>query len=279
MSNNDLPIIVNPWKLAFWGCFLLMSLHAQNPGPDFVRAHITVAPDPFTRTVSGEVRYEFTTTEFMDSIYLDAQRMQFERVELDGSDIGYSSKGGKLVIRGPIKIGRHELFVSYKASPKQTIYFFGWEDEIEGNEQIWTQGQGKDSSHWVPVVDRMDEKVEFDLSILFDSAYQVIANGKLLYKSAEGSLSRWDFDMDNPMSSYLLAFAVGRYDYLEEESGSGIPMKLYYPTQQDNKAKWTYLHSKNIFDFIEADIGIPYPWGDYKQVPVVDFLYAGMENT
>lgn len=34
-----------------------------------------------------------------------------------------------------------------------------------------------------------------------------------------------------------------------------------------------------MFDFLEEEIGYPYPWQNYKQVPVHDFLYAGMENT
>ncbi|MEQ3661779.1 MAG: M1 family aminopeptidase, partial [Flavobacterium sp.] len=32
-------------------------------------------------------------------------------------------------------------------------------------------------------------------------------------------------------------------------------------------------------DFLEKEIGVKYPWGIYRQVPVRDFLYAGMENT
>ena len=34
-----------------------------------------------------------------------------------------------------------------------------------------------------------------------------------------------------------------------------------------------------MFDFLEEEIGVRYPWQNYKQVPVKDFLYAGMENT
>ncbi|MGZ9677575.1 M1 family aminopeptidase [Flavobacterium sp. GNP001] len=34
-----------------------------------------------------------------------------------------------------------------------------------------------------------------------------------------------------------------------------------------------------MFDFLEKEIGVKYPWGIYKQAPVRDFLYAGMENT
>jgi aminopeptidase N len=41
----------------------------------------------------------------------------------------------------------------------------------------------------------------------------------------------------------------------------------------------TYRNSAKIFDFLEREIGVPYPWKIYRQIPVHDFLYAGMENT
>jgi aminopeptidase N len=125
----------------------------------------------------------------------------------------------------------------------------------------------------------MGEKVEFDLSVLFETGYQVVANGILAEKLVEGPLTRWVFDMDHPMSSYLLAFAIGRFDDVSWESASGIPLTGYYPTGASDKARWTYRYTRELFEYLEKEIGIPYPWGDYKQVPVRDFLYAGMENT
>jgi aminopeptidase N len=41
----------------------------------------------------------------------------------------------------------------------------------------------------------------------------------------------------------------------------------------------TYRYSSQIFNFLEAEIGVKYPWKIYKQIPVRDFFYAGMENT
>ena len=260
------------------GMLGIISLAGQ-PVPDFLRAKITVAPDPGTGTVAGEVRYEFRADRPLDSVVLDAYQMEFEQVLLDGAPVGFRTSPGQLLLEGPVGTGLHELFITYRASPRQALYFIGWNDGLAGNEQVWTQGQGKDNSHWVPVVDHMEEKMEFDLSVRFDSSYQVVSNGRLLQKTSEGALSRWDFDMDQPMSSYLLAFAIGAFDRLEMESGSGIPLLLYYPEGETEKARWTYRLSREIFDFLEAEIGVPYPWGDYKQVPVSDFLYAGMENT
>jgi aminopeptidase N len=156
----------------------------------------------------------------------------------------------------------------------------GWEDDIEGNEQIWTQGQGKYTSHWLPSFDVMEEKVEFDMSITFDDAYEVVANGKREAVIMDSkSQKTWQFDMDHPMSSYLLAFAIGNYDKQERVSDSGIPIENHYYPQDSLRVEPTYRYTKAIFDFLEDEIGVPYPWQNYKQVPVHDFLYAGMENT
>ena len=46
-----------------------------------------------------------------------------------------------------------------------------------------------------------------------------------------------------------------------------------------SKFEPTYRYSKEMFDYLEQEIGVKYPWGIYRQVPVRDFLYAGMENT
>jgi aminopeptidase N len=252
---------------------------AQGSAYDFSKARIRIAPDPVAERITGEVLYEFVSPGTRDSIYLDAGRMEFSQVELDGQPAAYSAFPGKLLVKPPQQAGAHQLRIAFTAFPSQAVYFIGWKDSLEGNEQIWTQGQGKDSSHWVPVVDQMAEKAEFDLTVLFEPGYQVIANGRLAENAREGRLNRWVFDMERPMSSYLLAFAIGRFDSIAWQSSSGIPLIGYYPRGELEKARWTYRYTRQIFEFLEREIGIPYPWGDYKQVPVRDFLYAGMENT
>jgi aminopeptidase N len=81
------------------------------------------------------------------------------------------------------------------------------------------------------------------------------------------------------MSSYLLAFAIGSYRPKELESNSGLSISNYFYPKDSSLVEPTYRYSKEIFDFLEKEIGIPYPWQNYKQLPVRDFLYAGMENT
>ncbi|WP_127020597.1 M1 family metallopeptidase [Flagellimonas beolgyonensis] len=248
---------------------------------DFVHANVFVNPITEEKTIEGAVTYEFKVLQSVDSLFLDAHNMSFSKVELDGVSVPFENTGNKIIVHYDFKKNAsHQLIVSYTAHPKQTVYFLGWEDSVDGNEQIWTQGQGKYTSHWLPSLEDMTEKVEFDLGITVRRDLAVIANGKL-FNGGENWNDKhtWMFDMKKPMSSYLVGFAIGNFEKKTIKSSSGVPIELYYEPKDSLKVEPTYRYTQHIFDFLEKEIGVPYPWQNYKQVPVQDFLYAGMENT
>ena len=119
----------------------------------------------------------------------------------------------------------------------------------------------------------------FNLDITLDKKYQVVSNGKLIKVNSNGNLKNWNYRMHKPMSSYLLMLAIGKFNKKIEFSKSGVPLEMYYQTKDTAKFEPTYRYSKQIFDFLENEIGVKYPWEVYRQIPVRDFLYAGMENT
>ena len=252
---------------------------AQQTDFDFLSARVAISPDTTNAALDGNVSYVFRVNGAADSLALDARDMIIKSVTLEGSEIPFAYNGKRLKVSAPGSEGLHKLRIIYTARPRQTLYFFGWNDTIAGNEQIWTQGQGKYSSHWVPSFDDMQEKLVFDLDISFDARYTVIANGKLQSKEVTNSRATWHYRMDNPMSSYLLAFAIGHFQAANLQAESGIPLLNFYPEEKAEAAQNTYRHTAAIFDFLEQEIGYPYPWSDYKQVPLHDFMYAGMENT
>nr|WP_293282494.1 M1 family metallopeptidase [Allomuricauda sp.] len=249
---------------------------------DFLHAQVWIEPEPVENRIHGTVTYRFEVIKDVDSVYLDAVNMDFSKVFIDGKKMDYVYDGKKITIKTDLKKGgQHDLSLAYVAKPKQTVYFLGWDDAVQNNEQVWTQGQGKYTSHWLPSFDDMTEKVEFDLKITLEQAYTVIANGKMIKKEPLPNSNgyTWQFDMEKPMSSYLVGFAIGNYNKKTFESSSAIPIELYYEPTDVEKVEPTYRYTEAIFDFLETEIGVPYPWQDYKQVPVQDFLYAGMENT
>ncbi|MEP0213822.1 MAG: M1 family metallopeptidase [Cellulophaga sp.] len=262
-------------------CAQCLVLQAQEQSKvDFLTADIDVQPNVQTKMISGTVNYVFTTLAAVDSVFLDAKKMNFTKVLLNNRRVKFTINDSRITIFKKLKKNKkYTLKLVYSAKPKQALYFFGWNNSDDKNNQIWTQGQGKYTSNWLPSFDDMNEKVVFNLNITFNKNYQVIANGKLKNTSVKDTLKRWQYGMNNPMSSYLLAFAIGKYTVHKQISDSGVPLKLYYYPKDSVKVEPTYRYSKAIFNFLEQEIGIAYPWQVYKQVPVRDFLYAGMENT
>ncbi len=271
-------------KKLIFTLFIFLSLYAfgqHQDKVDFIKAKVYLSPVSKEKTIKGGVIYRFNVLQNVDSIFLDAKNMDFSKVELDGKEMDFNATKKIISIQNKFEKGAsHKLFLEYVAKPKQTVYFIGWDDDVEGNDQIWTQGQGKYTSHWLPSFDDMEEKIEFDLTIEADKKYQVIANGNLLLKTNNDEEDPiWIFDMKKPMSSYLLAFAMGNYDKQVLTSESGVSIENYYYPNDSLKVEPTFRYTKRIFDFLENEIGVAYPWQNYKQVPVHDFLYAGMENT
>ncbi|CAH8282104.1 aminopeptidase N [Mariniflexile fucanivorans] len=275
-------------RFFFYICFVTISFiqGQQTDYVDFKTANVEVGFKPDSTKVLGVVRYNFEILKNTDSIFIDAINMTFDNVSLNERDVEYRNDLKKLWIKHDFKAkNSYEVSFNFEAYPKKAIYFIDWKNKSDmtfntvENKQIWTQGQGKYTSNWLPSIDDMNEKVEFDLSIEFDKNYQVIANGKLTNKQINKSTTTWNFDMQQPMSSYLVALVIGNYDKKTETSKSEIPLEMYYYPEDSLKLEPTYRYTKHMFDFLEEEIGVKYPWQNYKQVPVKDFLYAGMENT
>lgn len=256
--------------------FSIFSFAQQTTKVDFVKADVSVAPNPETKSIDGSVQYQFKVLSMIDTIRIDAKSMRFDKVTINNKTVQFKSTATELLLFEGFKKGKNTLRFSYKATPKQTLYFTGAEDEL----QIWTQGQGKYTSHWLPSFDDVNEKVIFNMNVIFKNDFAVVSNG-FLYKTTkiDNLIKTWRYRMKKPMSSYLVMIAIGKFNTQVRYSKSKVPLLFYYPPADKNKVPFTFYKSKVIFDYLEEEIGVPYPWKIYRQIPVRDFLYAGMENT
>ncbi|WP_029270133.1 M1 family metallopeptidase [Flavobacterium sp. KJJ] len=228
------------------------------------------------KSVSGSVDYQFEILKPIDTIKLDAKNMEFSKVQINDKNVVFINTGKQLQIISNFIKGENHLTFEYAVKPKQALYFV----DIENSEvQIWTQGQGRYTSNWFPSFDDVNEKLIFNLGISYDKQYQVVSNGILKEKKESENVFHWQYEMEKPMSSYLLMLAIGKYDKKGLTAKSKIPLEYYLENKDANRFEPTYRYSKRIFDFLEKEIGINYPWKIYRQIPVRDFLYAGMENT
>lgn len=254
--------------------FSISSFFAQqNQTVDFQRLQATIEIFPDDTLVSGTVLVEFKTLKNTDSVFLDAKHMNLALSELSPTKASLRVTDEKAWLKHQFVAGReYAVSIDYEASPKQALYFF--------KDQIWTQGQGKYTSHWLPSLDDVNDKMIFNLTVTAPARFYVLANGTLESQNLVlDNKKQWKYSMKKPMSSYLVAVALGYFEKQSETSTSGIPLEYYYTSDNESKVEPTFRYTKKMFDFLEKEIGVPYPWQDYKQVPVRDFLYAGMENT
>lgn len=267
-------------RALFFLLFSIFSFSQQTNKVDFIKCNALVLPNAIEKSISGSISYEFKVKQAVDTIKLDAINMQFNEVSINGVLVNYKNSGKTLALFEGFKKGKNLLTFSYSAKPKQTMYFTG-----EGeNLQIWTQGQGRYTSHWLPSFDDMNEKVVFNLSVKFQNGYQTLSNGILKNinhkrNGHENGFSTHNYQMQQPMSSYLVMLAIGNFEKQFESSKSGTPLEFYIDKNDVDKFEPTFRYSKQMFDYLEQEIGVKYPWQIYRQVPVRDFLYAGMENT
>ena len=253
----------------------VFSFGQQTKSVDFTSVLAKIEINPLDKSVSGEVTYNFEVNNTIDTIKIDAQNIDFFNLKINNIEVKYSNNRKQILLFEGYKSGKNQLTFNYLARPKQALYFVGKGEQL----QIWTQGQGKYTSNWFPSFDDPNEKLIFNLDIKFNNQFEVISNGKLDNKIISQDNFIWNYRMKKPMSSYLLMLAIGKFEIKQEKSNSGKSLFYYIEKEDISKLEPTYRYSKTIFDFLEKEIGVKYPREVYKQVPVRDFLYAGMENT
>ena len=277
---RDLLISIKMFRILLAFFFINVTFSQQTKSVDFISCEALLYPDSKTKSISGTVHYLFEIKNTIDSVKIDAKNMIFSAIYInDNNKFKYKLTNEHIILYDGLKKGLNGITIKYEAKPKQTLYFTG----VGENLQIWTQGQGKYTSHWLPSFDDVNEKVVFKIGVFFDEKYHVLSNGELINKIkpkfSNEKKTLWEYKMQKPMSSYLVMLAIGNYTKQKATTKSGTPLEFYLDTNDFSKFEPTYRYSKELFDYLEDEIGVKYPWGIYRQVPVRDFLYAGMENT
>jgi aminopeptidase N len=120
--------------------------------------------EPQEGLVKGEVNIEFKNiSNNLDSIWFDAIKMKVGQAYLNRKTVSYKvfEKGIAFFPDSALaKDSVYKLALAFEASPKRGMYFLGWNDTLDiERKQIWTQGQGIDNRHWLPLVDAKNDKL------------------------------------------------------------------------------------------------------------------------
>jgi aminopeptidase N len=252
---------------------------------DFVRMRLAVDFVPEKGLVKGDITHYFTPIrDVVDSFFLDGPGIQVKSATLNGRAVTYKVSADGICFYPAQPLHRDEadsLNIVYEATPRRGIYFVGWNDPNNlSRKQIWTQGEGTDNRYWFPCYDAPNDKLITEVIVKFNKDYQVLSNGvKMLEQEQNDGTKLWHYKMSHPHASYLVMLGIGKYAIKETRSASGVPLRQWYYPEWKDRYDYTYKYNEKVFNFMEAEIGVPYGWESYSQIPVQDFMFGAMENT
>ncbi|KAL8153428.1 hypothetical protein V2J09_011188 [Rumex salicifolius] len=86
------------------------------------------------------------------------------------------------------------------------------------------------------------------------------------------------FEESTLMSTYLVAFVVGSFDYIEETTADGVKVRVYCPVGRSNEARFSLTMAVKCLDFFRHYFSTLYPLLKLDMVSVPDFSAGAMKN-
>lgn len=147
-----------------------------------------------------------------------------------------------------------------------------------------TQFESCDARRAFPCFDEPNIKATFDFEIEVPTDQVALSN--MPVKETKPTKEGWhmvSFETSPRMSSYLLAWAVGDFEYLEKltdrrYNGKQIPVRVYTTRGLKEQGRWALEHAPKIIDFFSQIFDIDYPLPKSDLIAVHEFTHGAMEN-
>ncbi|KAI0389382.1 peptidase family M1 [Xylariaceae sp. FL0594] len=147
-----------------------------------------------------------------------------------------------------------------------------------------TQFEACDARRAFPCFDEPRLKATFDFQIETPDDQVALSNMpvKSVTKTRDG-YQLVSFERTPVMSTYLLAWAVGDFEYIEafterKYNGKQIPVRVYTTRGLKEQGHWALEHAPKTIDLFSESFGIDYPLPKSDLLAVHEFTHGAMEN-
>ncbi|KAL9111585.1 MAG: hypothetical protein Q9227_004073 [Pyrenula ochraceoflavens] len=148
-----------------------------------------------------------------------------------------------------------------------------------------TQFEACDARKAFPCFDQPDLKATFNIQIELPKTLVALSNMPVRneWEGREKGLKVVAFETTPKMSTYLAAWAVGDFEYIESSTnrtynGMKIPVRVYCTRGLKDKAHYALEHAGPTLDYFSELFGIDYPLPKADLLAVHDFALGAMEN-
>lgn len=148
------------------------------------------------------------------------------------------------------------------------------------DELLCTQCEATGARAVIPCWDEPIFKATFAWTVTTTPGMVVLANGKLLETttSADKTSATWRFAATKPMSSYLLALAIGDFASAEERVVNGIPLRVWALRGKEALGAYALDLTADLLPWYEDYFAAPYHFDKLDNLGVPNFGAGAMEN-
>lgn len=144
-----------------------------------------------------------------------------------------------------------------------------------------TQFETTDARQAFPCWDEPVLKAQFEVTIVGPKDRVILSNTNVKSEephSANPNLKVVSFEPTPIMSTYLLAFVVGEFEFLEGTTSNGVKIRVFTPVGSKAKGAFALDMALKSLPYLEEFFGIPYPLKKLDHIAIADFAAGAMEN-
>lgn len=263
---------------------------------------IKIKPDLENFTFDGEVTVQLSTGDDLDQnckeIVMHAKELCFisaklvrvgdtDAAPMDAQEIRDNKKATTVSFIFPESISASSSYslkvryIGFLNNEMAGFYRSSYTD-INGNKKIMasTQFEALDARRAFPCWDEPARKAVFGVTLVIPAKLTSFSNmPERCSKSLEGGKLRETTYVDSPrMSSYLVAFCVGEFDYVQAQTKNGVLVKVFTPPGKSESGQFALDCAVKSLDEYDNFFGVRYPLPKLDMVAIPEFAMGAMEN-
>jgi puromycin-sensitive aminopeptidase len=235
-------------------------------------------------TSTGWERITLRTSKPAREIVLHALELDIQKATIDGQVAKatiYNAESETATLRfgREIPSGEHSLEISWTGSIRESLR--GLYRSFRGEERYAaTQFEAADARRAFPCFDEPEFKARFTVELVHPAGNAAIANMPVVSQEpVDERRTRTTFRETPKISTYLVAFTVGPYEFTEVvKTPSGIPVRVCLPPGL--AAQGTYARDAHVrsVEWLQGYTALPYPYYKVDAIGIPDFEAGAMEN-
>jgi aminopeptidase N len=169
--------------------------------------------------------------------------------------------------------------IVYHGFPRLGLFFVNPDSNYpDWPREVHTQGETEFNHYWFPCWDYPNDMATSETITTVPEGQTVVSNGKLVKVTHSAGQVTYDWVESIPHSSYLVSLAIGPWHKFSDQY-EGKPVDYYVPDNVDEATARRSFHlTPDMIGFFSEASGLEYPYEQYAQTTVRNFIFGGQEN-